>query len=133
MAAPQSPTVPIVVVVDDEPAVLVLMERVLAAAGYQVRTASDGLSAIGVLSELPAPPTVVVSDLRMEPVDGASLARIIDSRWPGTRVLLVSGWGPEAANGALRWPLLNKPFSPDQLLETVARMLPPLDPRIQAS
>jgi DNA-binding NtrC family response regulator len=133
MAAPQSPTVPIVVVVDDEPAVLVLMERVLAAAGYQVRTASDGLSAIGVLSELPAPPTVVVSDLRMEPVDGASLARIIDCRWPGTRVLLVSGWGPEAANGALRWPLLKKPFSPDQLLETVARMLPPLDPRIQAS
>jgi DNA-binding NtrC family response regulator len=133
MAAPQASSAPVVVVVDDEPAVLAMMERALRTAGFQVHTAADGLQAIRVIGDLPAPPAMMVSDLRMEPVDGASLARVVEAEWPASRILLVSGWGAEATTGSLAWPLLKKPFTPDQLLELVERMLSPSSGQAQAS
>jgi CheY-like chemotaxis protein len=92
---------PAVLVVDDEPVVLSLMQRALAEAGYQVHSASDGLSALALAFKLPSPPAVLVTDLRMEPVDGASLCRLLRQRYPDIRVVFVSGFGPPSEFGEL--------------------------------
>jgi len=127
MAAPQANPDPVVLVVDDEPIVLRLMQRALVSAGYQVVAAADGLSALALASELPTPPAALVTDLRMEPIDGASLARLVKALWPGTRLLFVSGYGPPADFGDLPGPLLPKPFGADQLLHAVGGLLAPPD------
>lgn len=121
MSAPQTVPAPTVLVVDDEPLVLRLMERALAAAGFQVEVAADGLNAVRVLTSLPQPPAVVVTDLRMDPVDGSDLAKIITNEWPSTRILFVSGWDPD--HPVPDHPLLRKPFTPDVLVATVAKLL----------
>jgi two-component system, OmpR family, alkaline phosphatase synthesis response regulator PhoP len=119
MSAPQTVPAPVVLVVDDEPMVLRLMERTLGSAGYQVHVAPDGLRALALASE--SPPDVLVTDLRMEPINGADLARLVTSEHPNTRVLLVSGYDPEHTELAM--PFLRKPFSPDQLVHAVEQLV----------
>lgn len=121
MAAPLADHPPVVLVVDDEPLVLRFMERALSAAGYPVHTAANGLRALEVATSLPVPPAVVVTDLRMDPVDGASLALIVRSRFPATRFLFVSGYDPEHLE--VHAPFLRKPFSPADLVAAVSRLL----------
>ncbi len=112
MAAPQANPDPVVLVVDDEPSVLRLMQRALVSAGYQVIAATDGLSALALATELPSPPAALVTDLRMEPIDGASLGRLVKALWPGTRLLFVSGYGPPADFGNLPGPCFPSPSVP---------------------
>jgi CheY-like chemotaxis protein len=121
MAAPKAGPAPVVLVVDDEPSVLALMERTLAEAGYQVHVASGPLEALDLLNTLGAAPAVLVSDLRMQPLDGVVLAEQVLAKWPETRVLLVSAWDPE--HPILHWPLLRKPFLPHELIEAVGHLL----------
>jgi CheY-like chemotaxis protein len=64
----------------------------------------------------------VVTDLRMDPMDGVSLARIIHERWPGTPVLFVTGCAPTGLDGDLPGPVLTKPFNPEQLAEAVSSL-----------
>ena len=123
MSAPQMAPAPVVLVVDDEPIVLRMMERVLASAGYQVHAASNGLRALELATSLPVPPAIMVSDVRMDPIDGPDLARLMLRASPGTRVLFVSGYPSDPDHGPLIGPLLKKPFSPDQLVQAVAELL----------
>lgn len=111
-----------VLLVDDEPLVLRLMERALADGGFEVHCASNGLRALELAGSLQPSPSVLVTDIRMEPIDGVSLAKLIVHHWPATRVLFVSGYDPDQAT--LRAPLLRKPFSPDQLVESVRQLFP---------
>jgi CheY-like chemotaxis protein len=120
--ASQGDRTPVVLIVDDEPPVVRVMSRTLERAGFQVATATSGLQAIAIASELPAPPDIVVSDLRMEPVDGSALARLILAIWPDTRFLFVSGFRPSEAFQDLPGAVLPKPFSPAQLVELVRQL-----------
>ena len=128
MSAPRMVPAPVILVVDDEPIVLRMMERILSTAGYTVHAASNGLRALEVAASLPTPPAAMVSDVRMAPVDGPSLARLMRRASPGTRVLFVSGYPADPDHGPLLGPLLRKPFMPDQLVEAVAAMLPAAGP-----
>ena len=113
----------VVLVVDDEPIVLRLMLRILGGAGFQVHGAPDALRAIEIASQLSPPPGMLVTDLRMEPVDGADLAKLMTSRWPAMRVLYVSGFNADwrGVSGVL----LKKPFAPAKLVEAVRDLLGP--------
>ncbi len=122
-ATPLGGAAPTILIVDDEPMVLRLMERTLRSAGYLVYTATTGLEAVAVASDLPVPASALVTDIRMEPIDGVSLARLISGRWPGTPILFVSGFGDVDQYGSLRGPLLPKPFSPAQFLQAVQRLM----------
>jgi two-component system, cell cycle sensor histidine kinase and response regulator CckA len=121
MAVPKAELAPVVLVVDDEPVVLKLMGHALAGAGYVVHVASNPIFAIDLLEQAGTPPAALVTDLRMHPLDGVALSRQVVAKWPGTRVLYVSGW--DAEHLILEWPILRKPFSPEQLVEAVAHLL----------
>jgi CheY-like chemotaxis protein len=123
MTAPHLDGAPVVLVVDDEPVVLKLMERTLLAAGYVVHTASGALPAHLLLYSLGTPPAAVVTDLRMTPIDGAGLAKMIHAQWPGIPVLFVTGYAPAAQYRHLPGPVLTKPFDPEDLTEAVSRLI----------
>jgi CheY-like chemotaxis protein len=113
----------VVLVVDDEPIVLLLMERVLADAGYHVQSASNGLRALELVGQWPAPPDLLITDLRMPGLNGYELARRVTAMHPSVRVLLVSAADPEHAEPG--WPFVRKPFSPEALLRAVEQLVGP--------
>ena len=112
-----------VLVVDDEPVLRRLMERALLDAGYGVCAASGALPALDALDTLPSPPRALVTDIRMEPVDGVGLARMIHAQWPGLPVLFVSGFASPGEYGELPGQVLQKPFKPEHLVEAVDRLI----------
>jgi DNA-binding NtrC family response regulator len=109
--------------VDDEPVVLHLMVRTLTDAGYTAHGAAGALQALDTLSRLPSPPAALVTDIRMDPIDGAGLARLLLHQHPGLPVLFVSGFGPGDQYRDLPGPLLKKPFLAEQLIDAVTGLL----------
>jgi two-component system, cell cycle sensor histidine kinase and response regulator CckA len=123
MAAPARDPAPLILVVDDEPLVLQLMVRTLQDAGYTVHGARGALQALDLFARFPAPPAALVTDIRMDPIDGAGLAKVVLQQCPGLPVLFVSGYGPGDQYGNLPGPLLKKPFLADQLVDAVAGLI----------
>lgn len=113
----------VVLVVDDEPEVLELMARTLREDGYVVHTARNGLDALRVAERLGRPLDVVVTDVRMDPIGGPELAEKLFARGLSHRFLLVSGYGSAPEYNDQFGPVLAKPFSPERLLEAVAKLL----------
>lgn len=81
-----------ILVVDDSPTTRAIVRGVLAAAGYSVRTASDGVDALERLRNQPV--DLVVSDVQMPRMNGLELTRQIKSRF-GLPVILVTGMEQE--------------------------------------
>ncbi|MEO8032133.1 MAG: response regulator [Gemmatimonadota bacterium] len=79
-----------VLVVDDDPVTLILLPTLLTAAGYEVRTATNGREAWDILRVTPIP--VVISDWSMPVLDGVQLCRQIRARTeaPYTYFILVT-------------------------------------------
>jgi DNA-binding NtrC family response regulator len=123
MVTQEPDSTPPVLVVDDEPLVLQLMARALKEAGYAPFTAGGALQALELLGRLPAHPLARVTDIRMDPIDGPGLAKILRLQCPGLPVLFVSGFGPGDQYGNLPGALLEKPFQTDQLVAAVAGLL----------
>jgi CheY-like chemotaxis protein len=87
--------------------------------------ALSGEAAIQMLEEATTPFVGVVSDVVMPGMTGTELARVVLDRFPGTGMLLLSGYTAETldlaevlARGAL---FVGKPFSADQLAKAVAQ------------
>lgn len=70
-------------VVEDDLAMLSVLEQILTAEGYSVVTACDGQEALEVLAQLPTPPDMIIADIMMPNMDGLELLRHIraDERW----------------------------------------------------
>lgn len=121
MTGPEAHRARLVLVVDDEPMLLDIMVRALCEAGYGVLSAASGHRALELALQAVAPPEIVVTDLRMDGLDGAALATLITARCASTRVLLVSAGDPD--HREVPWPFLRKPFLPDQLVQAVDRLV----------
>lgn len=117
---------PVVMVVDDEEAVLRFIRYVLENAGYEVLTAQNSVDALQQAAEYRGPIDVLLSDFEMKIFqNGADLATRFRILRPGTEVLLMSasplpeGVDPKGAT----WEFLPKPFPPWQLLEQVGALI----------
>jgi CheY-like chemotaxis protein len=116
-----------VLVVDDEPAVRLLVERVLTEAGYRVLTAMGGAEAIELLGRVGAVDLLLV-DLRMPVMSGAQLARRVEQLHPEIRVLVMAAY-PSDSEDPLAWRVIVKPFPPDLLENEIRRALDGPDAR----
>ena len=115
---PQDPH-PTVLVVDDEPVIRELVSMLLEDEGYIVRQAADGLDA---LQEVEGDGIdLVLTDIKMPRLDGASLARRLCSREHAVPVVLMSAVIPAADLPDV--PFLRKPFAPDHLTQVIAEAL----------
>lgn len=103
-----------VLVVDDEPDVLFLLRIILESAGFEVRTATDGVEA---LSECAAGGIdVIITDLMMPNMDGTELIRSVRATEgiAATPIVVVTA-RPESVEGADAF--LSKPFSSQDLID----------------
>jgi two-component system response regulator PrrA len=117
--------VPTVLVVDDEPDILLLHRINLEAAGHRVVLAADGVTALERIEE--HSPDAVILDVRMPVLDGWGVLERLRSRPAPPPVLVVSAHiGRGDDRRALEmgaYGYLNKPYDPDVLVERVREML----------
>ena len=114
-----------ILVVDDSSATLEVIQRNLAAEGYQVFTAPGVAEAIEILkgTEL----DLVITDLKMPKVSGLDLVRHIGENFKDTEVMMITGYpSVEGAVEAVKTgaeEFLPKPFTDAELLSAVGRVL----------
>ncbi len=118
---------PLILLVEDEPLVRRTIARMLEEEGYAVVAAEHGLAAQELLSKSSMTPDLIVTDLRMPFLNGAELGEVAARLRPGLPVLYMSGFGSETSAWispeALDSCYLAKPFSRQQLMETIQRCL----------
>jgi CheY-like chemotaxis protein len=112
-----------ILLVDDEDGVRILMREILESAGYQVCEAEEGFQALGLLLQ-GQPIDLVVTDIRMPRMDGCELAAHMAALAIKVPVVFVSGYVNEVESKALPWPVLLKPFLPEQLVASVVQAQP---------
>ncbi len=121
-------TQPTVLIVDDDPLVLALVQHKLGARGYKVATANDGGAGLECAQALK--PDLIVLDLMMPVLDGRGLLRALraDPNLAKVPVMVLTARGGEQeivdlfALGATDY--LVKPFSPEELAARVSRIVP---------
>ncbi len=110
-----------VLVIDDEPIVRTSCKRTLTPQEYDVTLADSGRSGIELLERETF--DVILLDLKMPDMSGIDVLKVIMERWPGTKVIIVTGYSTvDTAVEALRLGAFNhieKPFTPDSLLAAV--------------
>jgi len=123
----QSPTVPIVLVVDDEREIADSLVTILNRSGYAAEAAYDGKTALEMARLVP--PELLLTDVTMPGMDGMELAIAVRKAVPDCRVLLLSEQttsgapSSDARNaGQNGFNLLAKPVRPDDLLTETSRL-----------
>jgi DNA-binding response OmpR family regulator len=116
-----------ILIVDDEPSLLRTLQRALTSYKYQVVTVADPNSAYQILGESSF--DLVLLDLRLPHMDGATFFLAIIRRWPQMvgRIILMSGdpWSElaDAPRELAGCPVLPKPFSLETLLTLIRTVL----------
>jgi CheY-like chemotaxis protein len=113
-----------VLVVEDDQNVAAIAVAVLESLGLTVLLANNGPAALERLDQL-THVDLVFSDIVMPGgMSGIELAQILETRYPGIPVLLATGFSREAlGSGALRFPVLPKPYSVAELARRVEQII----------
>ena len=114
-----------ILVVDDENIVLSSCRLVLEAENFEVLLAESVEQALNILAnEIPA---LLLIDVKMPAQDGMYLMKKVKAKWPAIPIIVMSGYPVDgtiktaAELGAATF--IAKPFTPDELLETVGLIL----------
>jgi DNA-binding response OmpR family regulator len=116
-----------ILVVEDEPAISQVCQRILARDGFEVDTAINGEVAQEMLGK--GDYTLVLMDIRMPVMSGREFYQILESRYPQLvdRVIFATG---DVVGSATKdfleksgRPVLAKPFTPDELKTMVKETL----------
>ena len=110
-----------ILVVEDEPEVRDLIAELLTRLGYQVLVAACGGEALRVFHGKTAI-SLVITDVRMPGMTGLELADAV-KRQSSIPVLLMSGHRREALDVSADLPLLEKPFTNEELTTKIREML----------
>jgi DNA-binding response OmpR family regulator len=115
-----------VLVVDDEGIVLNSCRRILEPEGYEVISAASAVEALAMVEK--EYPSLLIADIKMPGKDGIYLVRELKKRSRVVPVIMMSGYSTAEtvaqalSIGASRF--IAKPFTPEELLETVTAVIP---------
>ncbi len=117
-----------VLVVEDEPNIVMSLEFLMKKAGYAVRVARDGDAAVRELEE--SPPDLILLDVMMPGRGGFDICQLVRSNpdWAHIKIIMLTAKGREVerekgmALGADDY--ITKPFSTRDVVERVRRYLP---------
>jgi len=114
-----------ILVVDDDPGLLRLLTIRLRAENYDVEAVEGALAALNAAARFR--PDLVITDLRMDQMDGMGLLKELQSRWPGLRVIILTAHGtiPDAVHATQSgaFGFLTKPIDKQELLDQVEKAL----------
>jgi DNA-binding response OmpR family regulator len=116
-----------ILVVDDEPNIVLSLEFLMKRAGYEVRTASNGEEALQAIGE--DVPDLVLLDVMMPKRDGYEVCQAVraNPQWRDVRIVMLTAKGRDVerekglALGADDY--VTKPFATQELLERVRQLL----------
>ena len=118
----------LILVVDDEPQIREMTAPMLSRRGYRVITAGDGIKALALFAARPGEIRLVITDLILPRLDGATLARVARELNPSVQVLAMTGLGNDREGSRIELfahMLLYKPFKAQSLFEAVRTLLAP--------
>ena len=114
-----------ILVVDDDPGLLRLLTIRLRAENYEVEAMESGAQALAAASRFR--PDLVITDLRMDEMDGIGLLKELQSRYPGLKVIILTAHGtiPDAVQATQMgaFGFLTKPVDKQELLDQVQKAL----------
>jgi len=116
-----------ILIVDDEPNIVVPLEFLMKREGYDVAIARDGQAALDALAE--KAPDLVILDVMLPQMSGFDVCRHIrgDARWRGLKILMLTAKGRDSEMhkgldlGADAY--VTKPFSTRDLVVSVRTLL----------
>ena len=112
-----------ILIVDDEPRILLLLQSLLKANGYEVESARDGSSALDIVRR--GGIDIAITDLRMAPMDGMTLFKEIKALAPEMPVILLTAYATvETAVEAMKsgiFDYITKPFKVDDMIACLKR------------
>ena len=114
-------------IVDDEPNILLSLQYLMKKAGYEVRTAKNGEEALAEIAR--APPDLVLLDVMMPKIDGFSVCKTIreNPEWKDVRIIMLTARGRDVerekglALGADDY--ITKPFATKDAMARVEAVL----------
>jgi two-component system, cell cycle sensor histidine kinase and response regulator CckA len=113
--------------VEDEPEVRRLIEKILGMQGYTVMSAASPAEAIALSRGRSGAIDILVTDMILPGMNGRELARVLSTARPSLRVLYMSGYTDAviAQQGILEpgTAFLSKPFTPDALARKIREVL----------
>ncbi len=117
----------VILVVDDEPNIVLSLEYLMQQAGYEVRSARDGDAALEAMEN--GPPDLVLLDVMMPKRDGYEVCQAIRARpeWKRVKVIMLTAKGREVERekglslGADDY--VTKPFATKELVDKVRQVL----------
>lgn len=114
-----------ILLVDDEPSILSVLSTLMKSEGHEPVAVRGGDKALEIL--LSEPFDLMISDIRMSPVDGMQLLKTAHRERPQMAVIMLTAYGSvETAVQAMKegaFDYVTKPFKVDELLLTVQRAL----------
>ncbi len=116
---------PRILAVDDDPGLLRLLTIRLRAEHYEVEAVESGAAALSAASRFR--PDLVITDLRMDDLDGIGLLKELQVRYPGLKVIILTAHGtiPDAVQATQMgaFGFLTKPVDKQELLDQVQKAL----------
>jgi DNA-binding response OmpR family regulator len=110
-----------ILLIEDEPGVMDVMLRVLQRAGFAVRTAHDGATALAALHA--CAPALAILDLVLPGISGYAVLTHIQQHYPALPVIVITA-NPQAIthpDAQIVDRYLLKPFHVEELLDMIAR------------
>ncbi len=116
-----------ILVVDDEPMALKLVQSILEKRGFEVLTSTSPKQALRLFESEAERIELLISDIVMPEMDGTRLASQMVSRNPDLPVLFMSGFVTENevadTRAIAQFAFIRKPFRPATLVQAVQKML----------
>ncbi len=112
--------------VDDEPSILSALRRLFRPHGYRILIAEGGAAGLALLEQEPV--DLVISDMRMPEMDGATFLKEVRKRWPNTLRILLTGYADvtstvAAINEGEIYRYIAKPWDDNEIVNTVREAL----------
>jgi two-component system chemotaxis response regulator CheY len=113
-----------VLVVDDEPCCRYSLTALLRKEGFEVIEADDGIDGYDIVQRMGRSIDLLLTDINMPRMDGIELAKVARGLYPHMPVLLMTGDIAFANKRGVRFDVLMKPFSREQLVQAIQELLP---------
>ena len=113
----------LILIVDDEKNIRQVTSATLEKYGYQTLTATNGAEALAIYKQNPEKIQLVLTDMAMPVMDGATLIRALQQLDPQPKIISASGLTTEHKTEINADAFLTKPFTAEKLLRTLAEIL----------